>query len=272
MVPSTPSVSECLQEATRRLPYHEALKVTEKALDLEPGTLGTYDNVLVGECDYSRFVKSLDRRCSGEPIAYIFDTQAFRTLDLYVSPDVLIPRADSETLVETVLPWVSEGSEVLDLGTGSGNIGLALAIETGCHVTLVDVFESTLAIARKNALANNISVRSIRSNWFSRINDAFDVIVSNPPYVSSEDEHLHLGDLRFEPPQALIAGSDGLSALREIIFNATGYLKSQGLLAVEHGYDQADQVQQLFLKNDYHNVRTVKDYAGQPRVTLGQSA
>lgn len=216
----------------------------------------------------------LSRRAHGEPVAHLVGTREFWSLPLYVSPATLIPRPDTECLVEQALACLpSEPCRILDLGTGTGAIALALAAERpDCQVTAVDVVADAVSLAARNAahlgLAN---VTLAQSNWFSALTgEMFDVIVSNPPYIDDQDPHLVQGDVRFEPKSALVAADSGLADLAHIISGARQFLPSGGWLLLEHGWQQGEQVRQRFIDNGYCDVRTCRDYGGNDRVTLGR--
>ncbi|MEZ0232477.1 MAG: peptide chain release factor N(5)-glutamine methyltransferase [Methylophilaceae bacterium] len=221
-----------------------------------------------------RFESLLARRIDGEPIAYITGKREFFGLDLKVTPDTLIPRPDTETLVEAALAKIPEDKKfnVLDLGTGTGAIALAIAINRPIsQITAVDRSEKALAIAKQNGTTLNVSnTRFLLSNWFSSINDErFDIIVSNPPYIEATDPHLHQGDLRFEPLSALASGIDGLDDIRKIIETSKQFLNADGWLMLEHGYNQADQVSALLSIAGFQDIYSTKDLAGILRVTSG---
>lgn len=211
------------------------------------------------------------RRMHGEPIAYIVGKREFFGLDFQVSQAVLIPRPDTELLVELALERMARKARVLDMGTGSGAIAVAIAhTRPDAIVTALDVSEAALDVARANAAANGASVRFLHSDWFAALgDDRFDLVVSNPPYIASGDRHLSEGDLRFEPAGALTDHADGLAALRIIATGAPQYLESQGWLLMEHGYDQADQVRELLSGLGYAQVQSWRDLAGIERVTGG---
>lgn len=226
------------------------------------------------------FMSLIARRASGEPIAYITGSKEFWSLDLKVTKDVLIPRADTELLIEIILKKQTNerlsnqnlsSIDVLDLGTGSGAIGLALASEQpDWHITAVDFSKPALEIAKYNAEKNSINnISFVYSDWFENISQSkkFNIIVSNPPYIEKADQHLCQGDLRFEPETALVSGKDGLDDIRKIIINAQNYLKPNGLLILEHGYNQAERIQTILLKDNYLNIETHQDLAGLNRVT-----
>lgn len=265
----TPTVANCLLRATQFLPYHEAQLLTARTFGFDFERLTTREKEIVDEASFAKFKNALNRRRQGEPLAYVLEEQGFWSLNLRVRPDVLIPRADTETLVECVLPHVEATSTVLDLGTGSGNIGLAIAQETGCQVTLVDVSFDALDVAQHNANMLGIPAQFVQSDWFGSIPAVYDVVVSNPPYLPMNDRYLDEGDLRFEPPLALESGLDGLDALREIICNAPSFLHPGGLLAVEHGFDQMTDVTRLFERSGFSAIENFKDLNGVQRVVLG---
>lgn len=224
-----------------------------------------------------QFLTLMARRSTGEPIAYILGTQAFWTLDLEVSPDTLIPRADTEVLVETALslsanvPFLDRPFRVADLGTGTGAIALALASERPTwEVWGCDRIDAAVALAQRNQKRLGLAqVSFVQGNWLEPLSGLFDMIVSNPPYIDSRDEHLDQGDVRFEPRSALIADDEGLSDIQHIISAATDYLVTDGWLLFEHGYQQGAAVRQLFNDCGYQQVNTCQDYAGNDRVTLG---
>lgn len=216
------------------------------------------------------------RRMAGEPIAYLIGERSFYAADWLVSPAVLIPRPETEHLVEAALAHipVHQAYKVLDLGTGSGIVGLSIALaRPQSEVIALDVSAEALAIAAQNQARLQLhNVTLLASDWYAALTAAadFDVIVSNPPYIAAHDVHLQQGDVRFEPAHALTDFADGLSCLRKIIQDAPLYLKIGGCLAVEHGYDQAETCQALFRAAGFSQIQTQVDLAGQPRLTLGQ--
>ncbi len=223
----------------------------------------------------SHFESLISQRLDGVPIAYLTGTREFWSREFIVSPDVLIPRPDTELLIELCLAQIPEDSpfKILDLGTGSGAIVVTLAAERpNAKVFAVDASFAALEIAQKNAHFHECqNVEFILSDWFSAVPEIeFDLIVSNPPYISAEDEHLSQGDVRFEPKTALIAAENGLRDIKVIATEAKNYLKPHGQLWFEHGYNQAEDVQHILTELNYFEVQTYHDLAGQPRVTTGK--
>jgi len=219
------------------------------------------------------------RRRAGEPIAYLVGTREFRGRCFEVSPAVLIPRPETELLVRLALERIRPGARVVDLGTGSGAIAVSLACEReDLAVTATDRSPDALAIAQRNAqrlapgaLAGT-RLRLREGNWWAAVggDERFDLAASNPPYVELGDPHLDRGDLRFEPQQALVAGADGLAALREIVAGAPRHLDPGAWLLLEHGCGQAAAVRELLADAGFRDVETAPDAAGQERVTLGR--
>jgi release factor glutamine methyltransferase len=214
------------------------------------------------------------RRLRGEPIAYIVGKREFFGLDFQVGPAVLIPRPDTELIVELALERLPQGpSRLLDMGTGSGAIAVAVAhTRPDADVTALDVSPDALAVARANAAANGARVRFLESSWFDALaaDETFDVIASNPPYIAAGDAHLAQGDLRFEPVGALTDHADGLSALRIIVAGGPRHLVPGGWLLLEHGYDQAAAVRALLADAGFADVQSWQDLAGIERVSGGR--
>jgi release factor glutamine methyltransferase len=221
----------------------------------------------------SLYEQLIQRRLQGEPIAYIVGHKEFWSLDLQVTPDTLIPRADTECIVNCVLEKFSAGTtlQIADLGTGSGAIALALAKERPLwNIIATDIKAEALRIAQANA--NKLQIKNIQfvqGNWCEGLGTfgTFDVIVSNPPYIALDDPHLTIGDVKFEPRTALVSGTDGLDDIRDIISQASEYLREGGWLFLEHGYNQSQAVQGLLNKAGYTNIVNVLDLSGQQRVT-----
>lgn len=222
-----------------------------------------------------RFFALLQRRLDGEPVAYILGRREFYGLEFKVAPGVLIPRPDTETLVETALQRIPAHSplRVLDLGTGSGAIAIAIAVHRPqAQVVAIDASPDALDIARTNAAAlGAANLRLLQSDWFSALEQqCFEIIVSNPPYIAAADPHLIQGDLRFEPSTALASGVDGLDDIRRIVATAPAHLTAGGWLLLEHGYDQSGRVAELLKGEGFAEVGHATDLAGIERVTFGR--
>ena len=220
------------------------------------------------------FAALLERRRAGEPVAYILGHQGFWSLDLEVAPHTLIPRPDTELLVETALQLApATPQRVLDLGTGSGAIALALASERGgWQVIGVDRIAEAVALAERNRQRLKLGNAEFRqSSWFDGLaGERFDLILSNPPYIAADDRHLGEGDVRFEPLSALVAGVDGLDDIRQIIAQAPRHLQAGGWLLLEHGYDQAEAVRELLAAAGFTAVDSRRDLGGHQRISLGR--
>ena len=291
----------------------EAQLLLQHVLNVNRAWLIAHANDALQPNTHAAFEALLKRRLGGEPIAYILGSREFYGMDLLVTSDTLIPRPDTETLVEAALAKIPQGAttqnlsfrrksessdveqhgnktldsdfrrneesrnedlRVLDLGTGTGAIALAIAKNRPqASITAVDASEGALEVAKQNALHLNIdSVEFVLSDWFESLSDQrFDIIVSNPPYIEKDDAHLTQGDLRFEPMSALASGADGLDDIRRIIGDCLIYLKPQGWLMLEHGYNQAEQVADLMADAGLTNIETIKDLGNNDRVTLGKN-
>ncbi|MFV8782298.1 peptide chain release factor N(5)-glutamine methyltransferase [Microbulbifer sp. SA54] len=217
----------------------------------------------------------IQRRIAGEPVAHLTGFREFWSLPLKVNRSTLIPRPDTEVLVETVLELCpQEALQVLDLGTGTGAIALALASERPLwQILAVDKMPAAVALAEENRSALGLAnVRVLQSDWFASVPaQRFAVIVSNPPYIDARDPHLREGDVRFEPHSALVAEEQGLSDIRLIARRAPEFLEPGGLLAVEHGWQQAEAVRRIFSEAGYRDVESRLDYAGNERLTLARN-
>lgn len=242
------------------------------ALGLSRTALITQSERVLDAAEAARVSALLQRRHGGEPVAYIIGHREFFGLDFETTPAVLIPRPDTELLVELALARLAPGGKALDMGTGSGAIAVAVAhSRPDAAVTALDVSEAALAVAARNALRNSATVRFLHSDWYSAVQDErFDLIVSNPPYIADGDRHLAEGDLRFEPSGALTDFADGLSALRTIVAGAPARLAPGCWLLMEHGYDQAAAVRGLLSVAGYTDVQSWQDLAGIERVSGGR--
>lgn len=228
----------------------------------------------VGTAQVETFESLMGRRQQGEPVAYLTGTRGFWTLDLKVSPASLIPRPETELLIEKVLELFppDAAASILDLGTGSGAIALALATEfSSARVLGCDLEPAAVALAESNRVALGLeNIRFFESDWFAQVPDQrFDCIVTNPPYIDPADPHLQRGDVRFEPASALVAGKAGLAAIEIIINHAPAFLNEGGYLLLEHGYDQGGAARNLMRAKGFEPVATSKDLAGHERVTFG---
>ena len=263
----------------------DALVLLQHATGKSRTQILAFDETEIDEKVRLKLTALLDRRLKGEPIAYILGEKEFWSLPLNVSEGTLIPRPDTEILVEKALQIALEKLEdnplhfrILDLGTGTGAIALALASELSliCQkkaiqldVIGVDLMPDVVKLAQSNAEKNQLDVQFLQSRWFEHVEGQFDIIVSNPPYIDKTDEHLSQGDVRFEPRSALVAGENGLADLRHLIEYAPLHLNDGGYLLLEHGWKQGEEVRSIFWQNHWQGVATIRDYGDNERVTLG---
>ena len=254
----------------------EATWLLEHILKLSPLHLKmNMMQVLTAEQE-QHYLDGLMRLAKNEPLAYIIGSQPFWTLDLTVTSDTLVPRPDTEIVIETVLALdLPKVANVVDLGTGTGAIALALASEKLLwQITATDIYAPSLEVAKVNAVKHGLNeVNFALGSWYQALStqqhhEKFDLIVSNPPYIDPDDAHV--AKLEYEPQRALVADNKGLSDLELIIREAPQWLNTNGWIVLEHGYDQASTVQELLKQQGFKNVRTVQDYGGNDRVTLGQ--
>lgn len=272
-------LDQWLQEATGQLqqagldsPRHEAECLLGQVLQKNTAFFHARPETLLDAAQLGQLNAWLRRRVESEPLAWILGEWEFWGLRLKVSPATLIPRADTERLVELALQNCNlPRAKVLDLGTGTGAVALALKTERPAwQVDAVDLQPEAVQLARSNARALKLDIRIWPSDWWQQIPAGqYDLIVSNPPYIHPDDPHLQQGDLRFEPVSALVGGSDGLDAYRALLAPIQQRLMPGGCLLVEHGYDQAEAVAGLFAEAGLVSVQGFLDYAGQLRVTLG---
>lgn len=251
-----------LDPVDQRILLCHALGISRTALITQSERTLTVDEA-------ARVAALLQRRHDGEPVAYIVGQREFFGLDFETTPAVLIPRPDTELLVELALERLPPRGEVLDMGTGSGAIAVAIAhSRPDANVTALDVSQDALAVAARNAQRNHAKVRFLHSDWYGAVEgEQFDLIVSNPPYIADGDRHLSEGDLCFEPSGALTDFADGLNALRTIIAGAPAKLAPGRWLLMEHGYDQAQAVRALLSSAGYTDVQSWRDLAGIERVS-----
>lgn len=251
-----------------------------QVLEVDRSYLYMSPEELVSEPLKEEFLALIKQRQQGLPIAHLTGQRDFWSLNLKVSEHTLIPRPETEHLVEIALTMIQKGKikNIADLGTGTGAIALSIASEISTsfpngHITATDISEEALLVAAENLKQTKLKNVSLKkSSWFSALdkNTKFDLIVSNPPYIVEGHSCLEEGDVRFEPRQALTSGADGLDAIREIIQDAPDYLNVNAWLMFEHGYDQKEATQQLFKERGFQAVETIQDYANLDRVTIGQ--
>ncbi|MDR3393330.1 MAG: peptide chain release factor N(5)-glutamine methyltransferase [Sulfuriferula sp.] len=281
-----PAIAELLQQDQARLASALGLSVTDarfeaqlllaQALQVNRAWLIAHGDEMPADAAFAHYRLLLERRLQGEPMAYIFGEKEFYGISLKVTPDVLIPRPETELLVELALACIPADApcRVLDLGTGSGAIAVSLAtLRPQAEIVAVDMSQAALQVAQANAGRLQLSnICFICSDWWQHVPAAprFDVIVSNPPYIADGDSHLQQGDLRFEPITALAAGACGMSDLQRIISHAPDYLTATGTLLLEHGYDQGKAVRELLIQAGFGAVATHRDLAGVERVSTGQ--
>ncbi len=278
------TVASLLGDAAARLAATLGLDARDARLDarvlaafawkVAPAWLIAHDTDPLDAIHRAAFDALLQRRLAGEPVAHLTGTREFYGRAFRVTPDVLIPRPDTELLAELALSRLPPGAAraVLDLGTGSGCLAITLALERpAAQVTAVDRSLAALLVARDNAVQLGAAVEFLESDWFGALSGRrFDIIVSNPPYVAAADPHLARGDVRFEPVSALVSGGDGLDDLRRLIAAAPQHLSPGGSLLLEHGYDQAETVRTLLAAQGYTQVASWNDLAGIPRASGGK--
>ncbi|ASG66087.1 protein-(glutamine-N5) methyltransferase, release factor-specific [Idiomarina piscisalsi] len=273
------TIEEAQQWARQQLAHIDDVRADVFALlgfvlDKNKTYLMTWPERALTDEQLERFEVVVHERVNGKPIAYITGRKEFWSLELETNESTLIPRGDTETLVETALSLdLPDNARVLDLGTGTGAIALALKSERpNWQVCGCDKNGAAVALAVRNAIRNDLDVEFFQSDWFSHVSvgKPFDLIVSNPPYIEEADPHLRQGDVRFEPLSALVATGDGLDDIKNIIIRAKSYLADGGWLLLEQGWQQADSVIELLTKSGYKKVNRWQDYASVERVSGGQ--
>ena len=274
-VPPEMHVAAMLRAACARIGAIDAEWLLAHVLGKPRGWLYAHADDAVGTSVRQRFDALVERRAAGEPVAYLTGTRGFWTLDLHVTADTLIPRAETELLVELALARLpaDEACQVADLGTGSGAIALAIASERPrARVMAIDASAAALDVARRNAAALGVRTVDFRQgDWCVALGDAtFDLVASNPPYLAVDDVHRAQGDLRHEPEAALVSGCDGLDAIRRIVGSVAAHLRPGGWLLLEHGWAQGDAVRALLAGAGFVEVATQRDLEDRDRVTLGR--
>lgn len=282
--PEAACVARLLDEATARLAAAlglerreariEARALAAHAWQVDTAWLIAHDTDMPRPALTAAFLALIDQRQAGTPVAYLTGTREFYSRPFHVTRDVLIPRPETELLVEQALAHLPAGQplRVLDLGAGSGCVAVTIALERPhANVTAVDQSVAALAVAQGNAEALHARVRFLQSDWFAALaGERFDLIVGNPPYVAAADPHLQRGDVRFEPLAALASGNDGFSDLRRIIRDTPAHLVPGGWLWLEHGFEQAELAQRLLRDAGFQAVQTRVDAAGLPRISGGK--
>jgi release factor glutamine methyltransferase len=275
------SVGEALRSAEQQIEKFDAQYLLSTLVGVSRASLIAHTERLLTKDEAALFTSQLAARANGVPVAQIIGKREFYGRNFAINAHVLIPRPETELLITLALagvlsnklPKISADIRVCDFGTGSGAIAITLACEAPlCDVTALDISPLALALAQENARNLNANVTFIQSDWVSALgNKTFHLIVANPPYIAKDDPHLSRGDLRFEPLIALTDESeDGLSSIRTIVNNAPKHLVDDGTLMIEHGYDQAELVREIFLAAGFAEVKSESDLAGIERVTLGR--
>ncbi len=277
-ITTTQPIAALLQQASQQLesitdsPLLDAQLLLADSLNKERSYLMAWSEITPTERQVEQFNRYLEQRITGVPIAYILGYKEFWSMSFIVTPDVLIPRPETELLVEQVINACSHFDKptILELGTGSGAIAIALGKELpSAEITATDISNTALDIARQNALSQQINnIQFIYSDWFSNVQGRFDIIVSNPPYIEVDDPHLN-NEIRFEPMLALVSGIDGLDDIRTILTSSDNYLREHGMLLLEHGYNQGGKLRELMEKTGLHDYQTIKDYSSNDRITIG---
>ena len=241
-------------------------------LQCSPSRLLSYPEQKLTTQQQQQFVSLIEQRQQGIPVAHLTGTRGFWSLDIGVNQHTLIPRPDTELLVSLALEKIQPGMRIADLGTGSGAIALAIKAERNdIWMLATDYSGPALKMAKHNAAKNHLTIHFVHGQWLAALQpESLDIIVSNPPYIRSDDPHLTSGDLRFEPVTALASGEDGLGDIRQLVCQSALVLKANGWLMIEHGYDQSLAVQTLFQQAGFSEIQAFQDYGQQDRVVIGK--
>lgn len=275
------TISQAIKQACNQFSQSETAKldaeiILQNVLSCNVATIHAWPDRELKPEHLKIFQEYCSRRASGEPVAYILGYRDFWDLRLDVNHNTLIPRPETEGIVEWILNQPNyPDMQVLDLGTGSGAIAIAIAKHRPeWQVIATDISESALSVAENNAKKYFLkNIKFLLSNWFSKIRDQqFDYIVANPPYIDNQSKYLKIGDVRFEPQQALVSEDYGLADIKTITQQALSYLKPNGVLIFEHGYDQAESVRKIFKLNSFIDIETINDLSGIERITLGKKS
>ncbi|VAW65471.1 Peptide chain release factor N(5)-glutamine methyltransferase [hydrothermal vent metagenome] len=273
-------ISQCLSRASHQLaelsdsPRLEAEVLLAYSLQKNRTWLATWPDQTLNEAQLNEFENLLLKRIKGHPVAHITGQREFWSLNLTVNKDTLIPRPDTELMIEQILQLYPQEKNIClaDMGTGSGAIALAIASERpNWQIIATDQSAAALQVARQNACALDLQQIEFRQgDWFQPLQGLqFDIIASNPPYIPLNDPHLQQGDVRFEPTAALVSGNDGLNDIRHIAAHAGAHLRPQGRLIIEHGYNQKQEIFDVFIENNYSNITQLLDISKNPRLTIG---
>ncbi len=273
------TITELLQEAQQTIDFSDSARLDAELLlcdvmRFERSSIYAHPDQTIPDEKLKLFQSLIERRREGHPIAHLTGKKEFWSLQLNINTQTLIPRPETECLVEAALTLIPDDTDfsLLDLGTGSGAIAIAIASEKPrCSITATDINPDALEIAKKNAADYQLdNIGFLLSDWYKNIPaQSFDLIISNPPYIKQGDEHLLQGDVRFEPELALIAGADGMQAINIILEGANKYLVHNACLLIEHGYDQKQPVQKAFLTHGFIEIKTLQDLSAQDRITYG---
>ncbi|MEC7876252.1 MAG: peptide chain release factor N(5)-glutamine methyltransferase [Pseudomonadota bacterium] len=272
-------INDAIKYATQKLDSSNSKRIDSEILlcsilKCSRPILYAYPDKVLSSTDKNKFEELVNMRSKGYPIAYLTKQKEFWAHILHINENILIPRPETELLVEKSLELISTYSlnKILELGTGSGAIAISIASEKSkINIKATDISDDVIKIARKNANLYEIkNIKFVKSDWFNNIKENnYDLIVSNPPYISSNSPSLRNCDIRFEPVSALVSGDDGIDDLQKIIQESSNYLRNNGWLIVEHAYNQGMKVRKLFLKNNFTSA-TIEDYSKLERVTFGK--